>query len=71
MAGVLIWKPGNDGPVNSKYFLRSGPWTLAKSSVMGVWQYVLWRGKTRYPTDGPGYTTADEAKAVANEEETK
>ena len=67
---MLVWKPGV--PCNGvAYYLTSGPWTIAKSSVKGVWQYVAWMRGKRYPETGHGYASADEAKAVANNEDTK
>ena len=68
---MLEWKHGVPTNGIAYYLTAPGGWIIAKSSVKGVWQYVAWRGKKRYPETGHGYASADEAKAVANNEDTK
>ncbi len=67
----LRWKASKpSGPSGTIYSWTSGPWTLAKSSVRGVWQYTLYHGAAlkyvRYPATGPGFASAELAMAEAN-----
>jgi hypothetical protein len=71
---VLVWKSHNPSVNGALYCMKAmgkrGLWLRSRSRVRGVWQHVLWLGGTkRFPPDGPGYATADEAIAVANAED--
>ena len=66
MEAKLKWKTG------SPYHVTSGRFTIARSTVNGIDQYVLYVGGSnmlkydRYPRDGKGWATSEPATQQAN-----